>query len=597
MPRFFLILLLILWMPAMAQRNYEMIDSLRKAIPLMPEGKQREKAIAFQELATSYMHIANYIEAAANYQRALTIANKLKDELLIALIYRNMGVLAYAQGDSARSSDLNLKALAIYEKRKDTLRMGAVLKAIGDDKLNGGDPEGSKPYYEQAIAIYKRTGDRLGEAMAYSNLSMVHGTNYEEKLRVALYAQSILDTVDTNNPIPSVNAGNIGVAYLDIVRYNRMHLAKPSDIIPATKNEMLQLSEKYLNKARSMARDKGNIENEAYFTGVLAELQEVKGDYKNAYHNIRFYFEKNDSIYSQDNKNQIAALQNKQEMDLKNAEIENNKVELRSQRSRMLFLGGGIVLLLIIGLLLYRQSAMRKKNNMELQRLNAELAEANKTKARFFAILTHDLRSPIANLVSFLQLQKNKPGMLSAEKVKEHEEKISSNAQGLLETMEGMLLWSKRQMEHFKPVTREVPVQELFDYLRSFFSTTQNIVFSFTGADGLILNTDENYVKTILQNLTSNAVKAVKDSAQPLIEWNAWREDEKVNLSITDNGKGISPEQASVFLQNQTSTDSRHGLGLYIIRDLAVAIGCEIKLEPVGKGTKILLIFLDYNQK
>lgn len=591
MLRLIFFLLLICWLPVKAQRSYQLIDSLRKAIPLMPAGQERQKAIAFHELATQYMHISNYLEAAANYSRALTIANKLKDELLIALIYRNMSVLAYGQSDYKKSMDYNLKALAIYEKRKDSLRTGDLMKSIGDNKLNEGDSLNAEKYYRQAISIYQRTNNKLGEAMAYSNLSLVYNMNYEEKLHMALQAQQILDTIDTENPIPSINAGNIGVAYLDIVRYDYIRLLKPSAVIPASKDESLLLAEKYIRKAIAMAQEKANIDNEAYFTGVLAELQEVKGDYKNAYQNIRFYFEKNDSIYSQTNKNQIAALQNKQEMDLKNAEIDNNKTQIRNQRTQMLLLAGGLLMLVVIGVLLYRQSALRKKTNQELQRLNVELAEANQVKARFFAILSHDLRSPVANLVSFLQLQQLKPGMLSAEKVKEHEAKIAANAQSLLETMEGMLLWSKRQMEHFKPVMRDVPVQHLFDHLKSFFATTPDVAFSFEGADGLALHTDENYVKTILQNLTSNSVKALKPVSGAQVQWQARKVNDKILLSITDNGPGIPAEQAKSFMEDFAATDSRHGLGLYIIRDLAKAVECEIRLEPVDQGTKIVLAF------
>ena len=275
MYRLILCLILITWLPANAQRSYLLIDSLRKAIPLIPAAKERDKAIAFHELATQYMHISNYLEAAANYARALTIANRLQDEPLIALIYRNMGVLAANHGDSKKSMDYNLKALAIYEKRKDSLSTGAVLKAIADDKLNIGDSLNADKYYRQAISIFVKKGDRLGEAMAMSNLSIVYHRNYPEKLRVALLAQEILDTVQTDNPIPSINAGNIGAAYLDLVRYNLLHLHKPTMPIPASRDESLQLSEKYLLKAIQMARDKQNVENEAYFTGVLAELQEA----------------------------------------------------------------------------------------------------------------------------------------------------------------------------------------------------------------------------------------------------------------------------------------------------------------------------------
>lgn len=588
-PAFFLLLLLSL--SSQAQRSYEIIDSMRKAIPSIPAKEERQKALAFHELATQYMHVSNFVEAASNYARALTIANRMKDSLLVALIYRNMAVLAGTQSDYKRQMDYLLKALDIYEKRKDSLRTGNALKIIGDNYLNRDDYAMADQYYRRALQIHRLTRDKLGEAMVLSNMSLLFKSNYEEKIKMALQAQEILDTATTDNPIPAINAGNIGVAYLDMVRYGQGLNLKPSIVIPASRGEKLAMSEKYLRKAIALARAKGDVENEGYFTGVLAELQEAKGDYENAYKNIRFYYDRNDSIYSQANKNQIAELHNKQEMDSKNAEIANRELEIKNQRSRMLMLGGGTLLLLVIGVLLYRQSALRKKNNETLQKLNQELAEANQVKARFFAILSHDLRSPVANLVSFLQLQQTKPGLLSAEKIKEQEARITNNAQSLLETMEGMLLWSKRQMEHFKPVIREVPVQSLFDYLKNFFATTQGVEFSFTGANGLVLNTDENYVKTILQNLTSNAVKALRNTENASIEWAAQQESGTIVLSITDNGPGLPEEQAKAFLNAAAVEDSRHGLGLYIVRDLAGAVGCDISLDKIQLGTRIVLHF------
>ena len=47
--------------------------------------------------------------------------------------------------------------------------------------------------------------------------------------------------------------------------------------------------------------------------------------------------------------------------------------------------------------------------------LNNQLDEANKVKAKFFGILSHDLRSPVANLIHFLHLQKNDPDLLGKE--------------------------------------------------------------------------------------------------------------------------------------------------------------------------------------
>jgi signal transduction histidine kinase len=589
---FFVSISLLLFSGMYAQKTaYEKIDSLRKAVDNIPDTAKRQKALALHDLATAYMHIASFVQAASYYAESLDLATQLKEELLIALIYRNMSVLSFNQGNEDKTTEYHHKALAIYEKRNDNIRKAELLKLMADNMLTKGDSMNAHRYYEEAIDIFRKTGNRLGEAMAYANFSLVYSTRYPEKIGLAVKAKKIFDSLQTDNPIPATNVGNLGIAYFDIVRYNRMHLAPPGPLIPATKQELLLLADKYIREAITTAQSKQDVANAAYFSGLLAELQEYNGDYKNAYYNIRKYFETNDSIYSQENKNQIAALQNKQEMDGKNALIEQRNLQLSSQRTQLLLLAGVAVLLLTTGLLLYRQGQLRKKNNEVLQQLNRELATANRVKAKFFAILSHDLRSPIAKLVSFLQFRKLKPGALAESEMAEHERKIEDSAQSLLATMESMLLWSKEQMEHFQPVITKVNIQSVFDHIKRNFADTENISFDFSVDELLYIDTDENYLKAILYNLTSNAVKAVQTSLSPLIKWKAWKEASGIFFSITDNGPGISSEKAVNFFDGMSNTDSRQGLGLHIIRDLAKAIHCKLFLGQVENGMQVLLQF------
>src|SRR5690606_27639201 len=98
------------------------------------------------------------------------------------------------------------------------------------------------------------------------------------------------------------------------------------------------------------------------------------------------------------------------------------------------------------GILLYRQSRNRKKNNLHLLSLNQQLDQANKVKARFFSILNHDLRRPVYNLIHFLQLQKESPELLDAGSKERIENQTLQSAENLLASMEDLLLWSKGQM-------------------------------------------------------------------------------------------------------------------------------------------------------
>ncbi len=187
----------------------------------------------------------------------------------------------------------------------------------------------------------------------------------------------------------------------------------------------------------------------------------MKGDYIYAYYNFKKYQESTDSIFSEENKERIAAIESQQLMDLKNKQIENEQLQIGNQQKRMWLLLSFIIFLSVIGAVLYRQALIRKKSNAALKKLNIELDEANHVKARFFGIISHDLRSPVANLINYMQLQKRKPGMLNIEQMAARENKITESATSLLETMETMLLWSKGQMENFKPVVTEIQVTEI----------------------------------------------------------------------------------------------------------------------------------------
>jgi signal transduction histidine kinase len=339
-----------------------------------------------------------------------------------------------------------------------------------------------------------------------------------------------------------------------------------------------------------LAQHRNDIENQAYYTEILSELQYHNRDYKGAYDNFYFYQNVNDSIFSQQNKNKIAELESRNEIQKKNQEILNQKTRAQSQQRNILLLLAGLVIMLIIGGLYYRLSVLRKQKNIALTKLNEQLDSANKLKAKFFAIITHDLRSPIVSLVNFLQLQKRNAHLLSEEQKTEQESKITRSALALLEVMEEILLWSKGQMENFKPEKTNVPVISLFSYVKDFFSGAIDISFDYQSEEHLSVHTDENYLKTIMHNLTQNSVNALVKMPDAAIVWRAWKENDQFKLSITDNGPGMNDDQIKKFEENLTIGSSKNGLGLNLVKDMAQTIGCIITLSTKeGTGTTFTL--------
>ena len=145
-------------------------------------------------------------------------------------------------------------------------------------------------------------------------------------------------------------------------------------------------------------------------------------------------------------------------------------------------------------------------------------------------------------------------------------------------------------MEQFKPVIKNIEIAKVFDDNKKVFSGYQNIKFVYENSENLIFNTDENYLKTIIRNLTSNSINVFSTTENPSIIWKAYSENNKNYVSITDNGSGANQENFKALYDENEVVGIKSGLGLHLIRDLAKAINCEIVVDSkIGEGTTFVL--------
>ncbi|MBN9383756.1 MAG: tetratricopeptide repeat-containing sensor histidine kinase [Chitinophagaceae bacterium] len=511
---------------------------------------------------------SDFVAAARYFLNTLEIGKALKNNYLIGLGSENLGLVYEYQEDYTKGLDYARQSVAAYTLNDNQDFLPGPLSVIGGifQRLNKGDS--AIYYYRKALTFARVSGNKVKEATMLNFIADYYSSlqDYSNAIKNGLEAKKIWDVTGPSAEDAINNTGILGYYYLQ--------LAKQSQV--GNREQLLHLSTTYLEEAVQKSGTRSIKTSQSEFQISLAEAYALAGNYKGAYLNYKSYQEIKDSIYSQENKNKIASAMSKLELDKKNAEIALNQATIVNQHRQQLFLTIGLILLFVIGGLLYRQSLIRKRTNTTLLVLNNELDEANKVKAKFFGILSHDLRSPIANLITFLQLQKMRPGLLSEAQIAHREKKISDSAESLLETMEAMLLWSKGQMEHFKPSLSVVPVESLFTYLRKNFPDTEHVAINFPPADDLDLRTDENYLQTIMYNLTANAMKALQQKTDGHIAWKAWRQGDNLFLSISDNGPGASDQQLKALYDESAPSGARTGLGLHIIRDLAKAIGCTV---------------------
>jgi signal transduction histidine kinase/CheY-like chemotaxis protein/methyl-accepting chemotaxis protein/CHASE3 domain sensor protein len=257
------------------------------------------------------------------------------------------------------------------------------------------------------------------------------------------------------------------------------------------------------------------------------------------------------------------------------------------------------------------QSEMEKaKKAIETKAKELELA--SKYKSEFLANMSHELRTPLNSLLILAQLLvDNKTGNLNDKQV-EYAQTIHSAGSDLLTLINEILDLSKVEAGKIEVNVEKVSLNDLVATVDQKFrhvAQDKGLDFHLTVADDLptTLNTDEQRLKQIINNLLSNAFKFTKAGEIRLaIQYPDNREEiaamgldsaKTIVISVADTGIGIPQDKQMLIFeafQQVDGTTSRSyggtGLGLSISRQLARLLGGELKLySEEGKGSTFTL--------
>lgn len=589
------------------------------------------KKINWQKgIGNAYLKTAAHLTSKGNYDSAVKVLNLAyksfvvaQNNYLIARVYNEMGILKGNKGHYPDALDYFFKALAIIENDKSInakKTIAGVYENIGTIYNFTENYDKAIIYLQKAINVLQTLKNKQSEiALNYTNIGTVYQkqNNTTKAIEAFEQADKILINQKDNFAIAFLNS-SWGTSFLSAKNYT-LSIEKNQIALPAAittgDNELITLITQNLgyaqfkegsrsnnkslyekgftnlSKSLSLYKKLGNQEGlrKAYL--YLSEYYSFKSDFKNAFIMHQQFANYSDSIYNTKNKQTLQNLEDQRTIELNKKEIELNKLNLANKEKQKWIYIAAVLLVSGIGVLLFYQSRKRKKLNEQLQLLNNDLDEANKTKTRFFSILNHDLRSPVSNLIHFLHLQKDMPDVLDEETKKQMQQKTITGAENLLASMEDILLWSKGQMINFKPELKNIPIAGLFADTQKHFESFENVNLIFEPTD-LYITTDENYLKTIMRNFTSNAIKALENTPDAAIGWRAYTESNKTFLSVTDNGPGASSEQLKALYDDKEVVGIKSGLGLHLIRDLAKAINATITTpKNHGNGTTFILEF------
>lgn len=232
-----------------------------------------------------------------------------------------------------------------------------------------------------------------------------------------------------------------------------------------------------------------------------------------------------------------------------------------------------------------------KQRTLEIQKQNEKLEELNRIKDKLFSVVSHDIKAPLSSLK--LSLALTKINKLSQDEFKEVSTEIESHLDQTTNFIQNLLQWAKFQLrgEVVKPVRLDIQamIEEtaglLDNDMRQKLITLQKEIRS-----ECVAYADQVMIQSVLRNLINNAVKFTPVGGTITLRTKC--EDQKVIVSVSDTGVGISSEnQSSIFtLESLTTPGTRQeagtGLGLVLCKEFTEKNNGVIWFESeVGKGT------------
>ena len=231
----------------------------------------------------------------------------------------------------------------------------------------------------------------------------------------------------------------------------------------------------------------------------------------------------------------------------------------------------------------------------EIQEKSLQLQVANQHKSEFLANMSHELRTPLNAIIGFSEvLQEHMFGEMN-EKQEEYINDIHGSGKHLLSLINDILDLSKVEAGRMELDLETFNVAAAIDNALTLIKERAGRhsieLQAAVAAEVTDIKGDERKVKQILLNLLSNAVKFTPESGRITVA--ARLHDSMVEISVTDTGIGIAPEDCEAVFEEfrQVGTDYTKkaegtGLGLALTKKFVELHGGKIWVtSEIGKGS------------
>ncbi len=515
----------------------------------------------------------------------------------IAKIHFSLGELNFLQKAIKDAIVSFQKALQLIAATNDVHSRVATLNALGKANFQLKDYEKGLTYINDAVYLSESLSDKglVADIFLTAAIALKALGKEDEALDKISQAQTYGESIN-NQYIVAKSKLMQGKIYEQGSQRNRA---------PVLFQEALHISWLANNKA---------LTKEIY--EALYQYYDGKDDVKNAHFYLKGLVSIRDSLKAEEQSKEYMI--NKIRFETEEKEAENQKLaakqlsnEVTIQRQKMsnyvliilLLIGcaGGYFLFQnlkrkkayneVLGKEVQRRTEELRLSNDSILQTNKKLEQSNSELERFAYIASHDLKSPLRNIISFMNLIERKLKNTEDKDIKEYLRFVTENATQMNVLIQDVLEFSRLDTEGS---TLRIEKIDLNDTL---MLAVQNLQENLQQSGGEIVSAklpviyaNSVHFLQLLQNIVGNGLKYNQEE-KPIVTIKHKEINNQHILSIHDNGIGIAPQYHDqifeMFKRLHTKEEYKGtGIGLAICKKIVASFGGKIWIESeVGKGS------------
>jgi len=236
--------------------------------------------------------------------------------------------------------------------------------------------------------------------------------------------------------------------------------------------------------------------------------------------------------------------------------------------------------------------------NVQAKKLMDNTSEQNKRLSNFTYIVSHNIRSNVANLdglLSIIDLDNKKETVEHLELVKESVEKLEHTIQNLNEiiNIQNNISLPMTEIE-IKPMVEEIAMS-VNNLLKE---ADIDLIINIDTKETLFTN--PAYFESIILNLITNGIKYRNKDLKPFIKISYKKLNNQITFVVEDNGLGMDLEKVGdklfgMYKTFHNNSDAK-GIGLFITKSQIEALNGKVEVESeINKGTKFKITFYANN--